>query len=114
AEQGFGDFVQFVRYVRAVKALGAIVLMQVRTGLEQLARGVPGIDRVLGRNEALPEFDFYINLPSLPRAFGTDLTSIPADIPYLRTEPERVRRWAKRLGAHAALRVGLAWAGSSR
>jgi tetratricopeptide (TPR) repeat protein len=112
AEQGFGDFIQFVRYAPAVKALGATVLMQVRTGLEQLARGFPGIDRILDRNEALPEFDFYINLPSLPRVFGTDLASIPADIPYLRAEPARVARWAKRLGTHDVLRVGLAWAGS--
>jgi tetratricopeptide (TPR) repeat protein len=112
AEQGFGDFVQFVRYAPAVKALGATVLMQVRTGLEQLARGFPGVDRILDRDDPLPEFDFYINLPSLPRAFGTDIASIPADIPYLRTEPERVERWAKRLGARDALRVGLAWAGS--
>jgi FkbM family methyltransferase len=112
AEQGFGDFIQLVRYAPAVKALGATVLMQVRTGLEQLARGFPGTDRILDRNDPLPEFDFYINLPSLPRVFGTDLASIPADIPYLRTEPERVERWAKRLGAHDALRVGLAWAGS--
>jgi tetratricopeptide (TPR) repeat protein len=112
AEQGFGDFVQFVRYAPAVKALGATVLMQVRAGLEQLARGLPGIDRILDRNETIPEFDFYINLASLPRVFGTDLASIPADIPYLRAEPERAERWAKRLGKHDALRVGLAWAGS--
>ena len=111
-EQGFGDFVQFVRYAPAVKALGATVLMQVRAGLEQLAHGVPGIDRILDRNEPLPEFDFYINLPSLPRVFGTDLVSIPANIPYLHAEPERVERWAKRLGAHDARRIGLAWAGS--
>jgi len=112
AEQGFGDFVQFVRYAPAVRALGATVLMQVRTGLEQLARGVPGIDRILDRNESLPEFDFYINLPSLPRVFGTDLESMPSNIPYLHAEPERVQRWEQRLGAHDTLRVGLAWAGS--
>jgi tetratricopeptide (TPR) repeat protein len=112
AEQGFGDFVQFIRYAPAVKALGATVLLQVRVGLEQLARGVPGIDRVLDRDAAIPEFDFYINLPSLPRVFGTDLASIPAHIPYLEVEPERAERWGQRLGARDALRVGLAWAGS--
>jgi tetratricopeptide (TPR) repeat protein len=112
AEQGFGDFVQFARYAPAVKALGATVLMQVRSGLEQLACGLQGVDRVLDRNEPIPEFDFYINLPSLPRVFGTDLASIPADIPYLYAEPARSARWAQRLGAHDALRVGVAWAGS--
>jgi len=112
AEQGFGDFVQFVRYATAIKALGATVMMQVRTGLEQLACVASGIDRVLDRNEPLPDFDFYANLPSLPRVFGTDLSSIPAEIPYLHAEPERAARWARRLGTRDALRVGLAWAGS--
>ncbi len=99
AEQGFGDIFQFVRYAPAVKALGGTVLLQVREGLERLARGFAGVDQVLDRSksESLPHFDFYINLPSLPRIFSTDLESIPADIPYLQ------RRCGERraLGAEA-------------
>jgi hypothetical protein len=112
AEQGFGDIFQFIRYAPWVKALRATVLLQVRSGLEDLARGFAGIDRVLDRSEPLPPFDFYINLPSLPRIFATDLASIPAEVPYLQPEPERVARWAQRLGDEAPLRVGLVWAGS--
>src|SRR5205814_5444122 len=31
---------------------------------------------------------------------------------YLQAEPERMQRWAKKLGAHDAFRVGLVWAGN--
>jgi tetratricopeptide (TPR) repeat protein len=110
-EQGFGDAIQFLRYALRVKALGAIVLLRIVPGFADLARAFPGIDRVLGPDEA-PDFDYYIHLLSLPRVFGTDLDSIPADIPYLQAEPVRVVWWAKRLGADGMLRVGLAWAGS--
>ena len=64
-------------------------------------------DLFAGSTEANP-----IYLASLPRVFGTDVASIPANIPYLQVEPERVQRWAKRLGADEALRVGLVWAGN--
>ncbi|HLB90302.1 MAG TPA: tetratricopeptide repeat protein [Terriglobales bacterium] len=112
AEQGFGDLIQCVRYVPLVKASGATVVLRVSRPMKNLARSFTGVDRILDPDEPLPEFDFYIYLASLPRAFGTDLASIPADIPYLHAEPERVERWAKRLGARDALRVGLVWAGN--
>jgi FkbM family methyltransferase len=111
AEQGFGDSIQFIRYVPQVKALGATVLLQIREGLEELASGVPGIDRILKPGESLPAFDFYIHLMSLPHVFGTDLSSIPADIPYLYAEPARVKRWEKRVAADGSLKVGLVWGG---
>ena len=114
AEQGFGDIFQFVRYAPLVKGMGATVLLQVREGLERLARGFAGVDQVLDRSksESLPHFDFYINLPSLPRVLNTTLESIPADIPYLHADPADVERWAFKLGDGGKLRVGLAWAGS--
>jgi len=51
-------------------------------------------------------------LMSLPLAFGTELHTIPADIPYIRVPQERLARWRERLGERAGLRVGIAWAGS--
>src|SRR5207245_11393981 len=111
-DQWVGDMVQCVRYVPLVQASGATVVLRVARPMKNLARSFTGVDRILDPDEPLPEFDFYIYLASLPRAFGTDLASIPADIPYLHAEPERVERWAKRLGARDALRVGLVWAGN--
>ncbi len=111
-EQGYGDIIQFIRYAPSVQALGATVLLRVGGAMQGLARGFPGVDRVLGPNDPTPEFDFHVPLLSLPRVFGTDLGSIPAAVPYLHAERDLVDRWAGRLNARAGLRVGLAWAGS--
>jgi hypothetical protein len=51
AEQGFGDTIQFARYAPYVKALGATVLLQVQKGLQNLAQGFVGVDRVLRSDE---------------------------------------------------------------
>jgi FkbM family methyltransferase len=111
-EQGFGDTIQFIRYAPRVKALGATVLLRVGAVMESVARDFPGVDRVLGPNDPTPEFDFYIHPLSLPRVFGTDLESIPAQVPYLQADPDLVERWARRLNVVTGLRVGLVWAGS--
>jgi tetratricopeptide (TPR) repeat protein len=110
-EQGIGDAIQFIRYAPHVKALGATVLLQVRPGVGELARGFPGVDRILDPADAYPEFDFYIHLMSLPRVFGTELASVPNDVPYLKVDPTRRARWAARFRDVADLKVGLVWAG---
>jgi Tfp pilus assembly protein PilF len=114
AEQGFGDIFQFVRYAPLVKARGATVLIQVREGLERLARSFAGVDQVLDRSksESLPPFDFYANLPSIPLVFGTDLDSIPVNVPYICADAATAVRWGPKLGGREKPRVGIAWAGS--
>ncbi len=112
-EQGFGDTFQFVRYAAHVKAQGATVLLLVREGLERVLQACPGVDRIVRRDEELPSFDFHLPLMSLPRVFGTDLDSIPADVPYLQADPEKVRHWRARLGPTTKRRVGLVWAGNA-
>ena len=112
AEQGFGDFVQFIRYARHIKALGATVLLLVREELRELAEALDDVDRVLRPNHPYPPFDFYVNLLSIPRVFATDLTSIPAEVPYITVDPVRTSTWAKRFEGETKLKVGLVWAGS--
>src|SRR5205823_7448846 len=111
-EQGFGDIIQFIRYAPRLKSLGATVFLQARSGLEPLTAGFHGVDRVFDRDAPLSPFDFYIHLMSLPRIFGTDIASIPADIPYLRTDPVRVAKWIGRLATAGPLKVGVMWAGN--
>jgi hypothetical protein len=50
-------------------------------------------------------------LLDLPGLFGTDLSNLPAEVPYLHAEPELVAAWAPRL-ASDRLRVGVVWAGN--
>jgi hypothetical protein len=116
-DQGYGDAIQMVRYLPAVKARGGRVILEVRAALVQLFADLPGVDelRVAGDGAMLADdvdLDLQVPLLGLPRALATNLTSIPAPIPYLRAQPERVARWRRRLESPARLRVGIVWAGN--
>ncbi|WP_114861921.1 tetratricopeptide repeat protein [Azospirillum brasilense] len=119
AEQGLGDTLQFVRYVPLVAARGARVILEVQRPLMSVLSGLPGVERLIARGDPLPDFDLECPLMSLPRAFGTRLDDVPAAVPYLRPDPQRVAAWSARL-AHGqvtggpGLRVGLVWAGNPR
>jgi Flp pilus assembly protein TadD/precorrin-6B methylase 2 len=112
SEQGFGDFIQFVRYAPSLKALGAQVIVFVRDELRGLAQGVRGIDRILGPGEPYPHFDYYVNLLSLPRVFGTEVETIPDAVPYVEVDARRAAAWHNEIGDDGRLRVGIVWAGS--
>ena len=109
-EQGFGDAIQFLRYAPALRTLGATVLLG---KFSELARCFQGVDRVVDRG-GLPasECDYYIDIVSLPRLFGTELETIPAQVPYIEAPPELVERWSERLGGEGVLKVGVVWAGN--
>ncbi|KVN21083.1 MULTISPECIES: tetratricopeptide repeat protein [unclassified Burkholderia] len=111
-EQGLGDTLQFCRYVPRVKALGARVVVEAPVELKTLFATLDGVDALVARGEPLPPFDLHCPLLSLPLELRTDLSSIPADVPYLRADPVRVERWRMRLGASGRPRVGLVWSGN--
>lgn len=112
AEQGFGDTIQFLRYVPMVATTGAKVVLEVHPELRTLAAWFAGDSvQVISRGDTLPEFAWHCPLMSLPLAFQTELRTIPAEVPYLRTEYE-VPQWLchKRT---SGLHVGLLWAGGA-
>jgi tetratricopeptide (TPR) repeat protein len=111
SEQGLGDTLQFCRYVPSVKAMGAEIVLQVEPSLVRLSSSLRGVDRVVAKGHASPHFDVQASIMSLPRAFRTTLQSIPADVPYLHAEPDKVAVWAGRLGPATRPRVGLVWSG---
>jgi hypothetical protein len=111
-EQGLGDALQFVRYAPLVAALGARVLLAVPSPLKLLMASLPGDPLVLTDGQPVPDFDLYCPLMSLPLAFGTELATVPASIPYLRPYQERLDKWRARLPDNGRLRIGLCWAGS--
>ncbi|KVR70669.1 hypothetical protein WK21_00285 [Burkholderia cepacia] len=111
-EQGLGDTLQFCRYVPLVKALGARVVVEAPVELKALFATLDGVDVLVARGDPLPPFDLHCPLLSLPLEFRTDLASIPARVPYLRADPERVEHWRTRLGAAGRPRIGLVWSGN--
>ena len=59
----------------------------------------------------VPVFDYHISVMSIPAVLGTELATIPADVPYLRVDPAKSERWRARIEGRG-LKVGLAWAGN--
>ncbi|WP_434109316.1 tetratricopeptide repeat protein [Paraburkholderia caffeinilytica] len=116
AEQGLGDTLQFCRYAKMVSALGAKVVLEVPRELMRLMSTLDGVDQLIEAGQALPPFDCHCPLLSLPLAFKTDLTNIPANTPYLFADPQATREWHERVAAQAEgrLKVGLVWAGGNR
>jgi tetratricopeptide (TPR) repeat protein len=114
SEQGLGDTLQFCRYARLVADLGARVILEVQKPLQSLLTSLEGAAQVLACGEALPEFDYYCPLVSLPLAFKTTLSTIPARVPYLRSDVQKARYWRKKLGEKRRFRVGLVWSGGFR
>jgi tetratricopeptide (TPR) repeat protein len=112
SEQGYGDTLQFVRYAPMVKTRGGRVVLRAPEPLVPLLRSVAGLDAVFGAKEKEPAFDVHVPLLSLPLIFGTQIDTVPAPIPYLRADPDLVRRWRKRVGTHAGLTIGLFWQGN--
>jgi len=46
---------------------------------------------------------------SLLGLFQTTLGTIPADVPYLQSDPARPAVWRDRLASYCCFRVGIAW-----
>lgn len=112
AEQGLGDTLQFCRYAILVAERGAKVILEVPAALASLLSQLDGVSQVVMAGDPLPTFDCHCPLMSLPLAFGTTVATIPARVPYLRSDQAKVRFWRHRLGEeHRRLRVGLVWSG---
>jgi predicted O-linked N-acetylglucosamine transferase (SPINDLY family) len=112
-EQGLGDTLQFCRYAKQVADLGARVILEVPKTLLALLAKLEGVTELIAQGSALPAFDFHCPLLSLPLAFKTRLDSIPANIPYLFSEPDKVKQWQAVLGEKTKPRIGLVWVGNA-
>ncbi len=114
AEQGLGDTIQFVRYAPLLAQAGAKVALEVQPELKALLGAADGIASCHARGETLPPYDVYCPLGSLPLAFKTEPSTIPANIPYLRADDAHVEKWRPVIEALPGKRVALAWAGHAR
>ena len=110
AEQGRGDIIQFARYAPLLARRGAEVVVEAYPDLVALLRTLDGVAEVVEYQAPTPH-DLLTSLLSLPLAFGTELDSIPAEVPYLHAPPDRRAAWRARLGPRTRPRVGVAWWG---
>ena len=113
SEQGLGDTIQFVRYAGMLAGGGAQVILLCQPELTRLLSGQLGISLVSSDSFGRPQATWQCPLMSLPRIFGTNLSNIPARVPYLNADPALAGRWRERLlGVGDGLKVGIAWAGN--
>ncbi len=111
-EQGYGDTFQFIRMVAwARQRSGARIILQVDPKQLLFARRMNVADEVIVRGALPPPFDCHCQMMDLPMALGLELSDLPGTIPYLSADPERLKKWRRRLADLPRPLVGLCWAG---
>ena len=118
AEQTLSDTLQFCRYIDLVKTFKPNqLIVAVPDALYNLFNELWGHDVVIqvirqdGR--ALPHFDLYCPMLSLPLAFNTLTATIPAALPYLQIAERHQQPWQQLLGPARRLRIGVNWCGDA-
>ena len=114
SEQGLGDTLQFIRYLPRVKNLGGTVILETSRHLAGLFTGLNSVDEVVVKDSnASPgvEYDMCAHLLSLPGLFRTTVDAIPATVPYIAADPNKVSYWKQKL-AGPDFKVGFVWGGS--
>jgi len=88
------------------------VILACQKGLIPLLKTCAGIDEWVAQGETPPEFDVHASLLSLPAILKTTLANVPADVPYLAAEADRVEQWRGELAKLDGFKIGIAWQGN--
>ncbi|HEY9749802.1 MAG TPA: tetratricopeptide repeat protein, partial [Allocoleopsis sp.] len=108
-EQGFGDTIQFIRYLDLVAQKGGHIVVACQQALATLIQPLPHIEQLIVEGQPIPKFDVHAPLLSLPKILGTQLESIPAQVPYLQPPHTSLPLAAP---PETQLKVGLVWSGN--
>jgi tetratricopeptide (TPR) repeat protein len=111
AEQGLGDTLHFIRYARLADRLGGPIVVEVQPALVPLLTA-SGYQNLLAGGSPLPTFDVHASLMSMPGLLATTVDTVPANVPYLSTDPELVARWRERLAETPGFKIGIVWQGN--
>lgn len=115
SEQGFGDTIQFCRFIPLLRQSGAEVVFVALKPLIGLMAQIENVSELLDEQTALPEYDFYCELMSLPYLLGLGFADVPAPSSYLKADADVVKEWSSKLsGMNGRKRVGIVWAGNSQ
>jgi Flp pilus assembly protein TadD len=108
AEQGFGDAMHFARFVPLVRERAARVILECRPELKSLLVFSGLADEVIAYGAAVPPFDVFASIVSVPGLLGITEKNIPARVPYLKAAAGVSLPPAPT----GQLKVGFVWAGS--
>lgn len=121
AEQGMGDMIQYCRFAPTLGRMADAVMLEAPWPLAGLLAGMPGVDRVIGLEDAASGCDIMCPLLSLPLALAPGLVpglapdpvlEAGAAPPYLTAPAARMARWSAWLDRSSpGRRVGLVCSG---
>lgn len=112
-EQGHGDNIQFVRFVHSLRDMGAVVKLQVTSGLVPLLAADNALAWVGTYSDNPGDFDTWVPIMSIPGIMGVTVQNLPRVQNYLTADTVAVQAWQQRLGAKKRMRVGFSWSGRS-
>jgi tetratricopeptide (TPR) repeat protein len=108
-EQGMGDAIQMARFLPLLTAQGAEVWFDCHPCMHRLLQSLTCEINILTLGET-SKADYQLPLLSLPLRLGVEMGNIPAEIPYLSSEPDLREKWRARLDG--GFKVGLVWQGN--
>lgn len=120
-EQAFGDSIHFCRFFYNLKQKGAKVLFnswgilaELLKSNELIAPEIVAHDR-LKDPEFENEFDYHIQLMSLPTVLGVTKETIPLSASYLFANPQKVENYKNKLkNDKNKFKIGIRWRGNNK
>ncbi len=103
---GLGDTLQYIRYAPLIRQKAASLTVEAQPQLKALLAYNEVADRVITWGEPEPPWDQQIEIMEIPRIFRTDLSSVPAAVPYLKAPRTHE---SELLDNHGLLRTGIVW-----
>ena len=112
SEQGLGDTIWIARYLPEIKKLGGELVMECLPEVIPLIASMGVVDRLIPKQDNLPEADFSIFQCSLPALFSPTADKIP-NTPYIQAEPHRRLKFSEALArGEGKLKIGIIWSGN--
>jgi len=114
-EGGHGDMIQFCRYASVLKSLGASKVSVIcNPAITDLLTRMDDVDEVFSYELDVNKFgwDFWTPSISLPYFCNTRLDTIPAKLPYLRADAEKIEAYSNVFSKEKS-KVGVVWQGNT-
>lgn len=105
-EQGIGDIIQFARYIAFARQKVGKTILLCPPFLGRLLSSIEGIDQLVPDGAAIPQFDLFAPLLSLPHILDME---VPDTTPYLKADPHLVDKYRPIIKNDARITVGIAW-----
>lgn len=111
-EQGLGDTLHFCRYAKCLVDRGARVVLNAQRELLPIMTSLDPRIEITESSSDRSDCDFHAYLMSLAYIFGTEVKTIPAEVPYLSVPQESVSKWGSKVKNSGRPRIGLVFSGA--